>query len=110
MIERPKKTVKLSKLSHLPRREKNSIEQMGTLLYELGDLSRFLIKREGFKQQGNTLKAWDFNEHAKHACMDVLAQLVLLCEVEGWNFFELTSYGCERFREKIDRFVKYGEQ
>jgi hypothetical protein len=54
-------------------------------------------------------KSKGYRIEARIAASDVIAQMVVMCEREGWNFYELIKLGKERFIEKIERHRALGE-
>jgi len=95
------------RLIDLPTHENTSIEQIPILTYELGDLSKNLTYVQRYSWTGKDTTGYKIE--AKIAMSDLLAQLMLMCEREGWNFWELVKLGKERFTEKVERHRRYKE-
>jgi hypothetical protein len=95
-------------LSSYPAHEKNSLEQIPIITYELGDLAKMFVYAQRYAWVDKE-KSRGYRLEAKIAASDVIAQMVVMCEREGWNFWEVKRLGEERFREKIERHRKHGE-
>jgi hypothetical protein len=96
------------RLIDLPTHETSSLEQFSVLTYEVGDLAKNLtyVKRYAWVDQG---RSRIHKVEAEIAMSDVLAQLVLMCQREGWDFWHLARLGQERMREKVERHRELGE-
>jgi hypothetical protein len=96
------------RLIDLDTHEKTSLEQFAVLTYEIGDLAKMLtyVKRYAWVDSGHS-KA--YKKEAELAMSDTLAQLVLMCQREGWDFWHLARLGQERMREKVERHRELGE-
>ena len=96
------------RLIDLNTHEKTSLEQFAVVTYELGDLAKNLtyVRRYDWvdKERSRLYKV-----EAELAMSDVLAQLVLMCQREGWDFWGLARLGQERMREKVERHRELGE-
>jgi len=79
-------------------------KQLAILQYELGDLARGIVYRERHPEDA---KVWTVE--AKVALSDLIAQTIITCEREGWDFEEIKQMGIERCIEKITRHLEKGE-
>lgn len=68
-------------------------------MYELGDLVHSAVYREW---QPFNAKGW--TAEMKIAVADMLAQIIILCEREGFDFEELKQFGIARCIEKTERY------
>jgi hypothetical protein len=96
------------RLIDLNTHEKSSLEQFAVLTYEIGDLAKMLTyaKRYAWVDIG---RSKTYKVEAQLAMSDTLAQLVLMCQREGWDFWHLARLGQERMREKVERHRELGE-
>ena len=78
------------------------------MTYELGDLAKMLTYEKRYREVNNE-RSRIYKAEAQSALSDLLAQCVLMCEREGWNFYELIALGKDRFVEKITRHREHGE-
>lgn len=85
-------------------KDEDSIHQLPILTYELGDLARGLIYMKRYPD-----KADGYRGEAKLGMADLLAQCIVLCEREGWDFDEILELGIEHCIEKITRYGELGE-
>jgi hypothetical protein len=88
--------------------EKTSLEQFAVLTYEIGDLAKMLtyVRRYAWVSDDRSRL---YKKEAEIAMSDTLAQLVLMCQREGWDFWTLARLGQERMREKVQRHRELGE-
>ena len=96
------------RLIDLPTHETNSHEQFEVIAYELGDLARGLNYTRRYRWTDKQ-RALGWRLDAETAMSDLLAQLVLMCQREGWDFWSLARLGQERMREKVERHRELGE-
>jgi hypothetical protein len=78
------------------------------MTYELGDLAKMLTYEMRYREVNNE-RSRIYKAEAQTAMSDLLAQCVLMCEREGWNFWEVKKLGESRFKEKIERHRSLGE-
>jgi hypothetical protein len=79
-----------------------SLQQMSVLMYELGDLAKGVFYAHSYKESAYMIEA-------KISLSDLLAQCILLCERQGWDFEEVKQMGIERFIERVNRHIQKGE-
>jgi hypothetical protein len=93
-------------LEHIERLGKGETTwlQLAILMYELGDLAKGIVYRE---RHPDCADVWTIE--AKVALSDLVAQTIIICEREGWNFEEVKRLGIERCIEKIARHIEKGE-
>ena len=93
-------------LQHVEKWNKTetSWHQLAIILYELGDLSKAIVYRERYPEDRI---AW--NGEAKCAISDLIAQCIVICEREGWDYEEMRQLGIERMIEKITRHLENNE-
>ena len=95
-------------LSSYPAHEKNSLEQIPILTYEVGDLAKMFAYAHRYRLVDKD-RSKGYKIEARIAASDVIAQMVVMCDREGWDFWEVKKLGEERFREKIERHRLYKE-
>jgi hypothetical protein len=81
-----------------------SLETMAVLQYELGDLAKcfFYAKIRPWNKEG-------YEREARTTMSDLLTQVRVVCEREGWNFDKLYELGEERMIERIQRKLEFKE-
>ncbi len=83
-------------LTAYPIHETSSLETCNILTYELGDAVKMFVYAERYNNP-------DYLIEARISLSDVLAQIQLLCDRHGWQFWQLKRLGVERFVEKVER-------
>lgn len=85
-----------------------SLETANVLSYELGDLTKMFFYHKIYNEiRGQNKKA--FLIEARIAMSDMLAQCLVLCERQGWDFDETVKLGEDRLTERIERRLQFGE-
>jgi hypothetical protein len=85
-------------------KDETTWKQLAILQYELGDLAKAIVYRE---RHPGDCRVW--NVEAKISLSDLIAQTIIVCEREGWDFDEIKQMGIERCIEKITRHLEKGE-
>lgn len=80
--------------------------RINIITYELGDLARAIVYADRFRNDEKQFKIRMAD--AKLAISDVLTQLFLLCETNGWDFHEMRKLGAEHLEERHEDFKKQG--
>jgi hypothetical protein len=96
------------RLIDLNTHEKTSLEQFAVLTYEIGDLAKNLTYAKRYAWVSDD-RSRLYKKEAEIAMSDVLAQLILMCQREGWDLWTLARLGQERMREKVERHRELGE-
>lgn len=96
-------------LMRLPRHETDSIKQLATIMKQVGDIAGGFVDDDRHNNENSMYHDQLYKKHAWTGVCDLLAQLIIMCEVEGWDFEEATIFGVERAIEKITRHILHGE-
>jgi len=72
------------------------------MMYELGDMSKMFFYAMRYNEPAYKIEA-------KISLSDLLAQCILVCEKEGWDFDKVKQMGIERMLERIERHRDKGE-
>ena len=75
-----------------------SLETSSVMTYELGDLVKML-----FYSKVRPWGARAYMIEAKISLSDLLAQIIILCEREKWDFEEVKKLGIDRAIQRIER-------
>lgn len=84
--------------------DEDSYDNLPILFYQVGELAKCFTYRKRYPQDAD-----GYTAAAKVAMMDTLAQCLVICEREDWDFREILELGIEHCKEKIERHLRNGE-
>lgn len=84
----------------LTRVPESGFTRVATLIYELGDLSRCILRGE----EAGALEG--YGAEMRLAIGDIILQLMLVCEHYEFNFAECVQLGLDHFDERIVEYTK----
>jgi len=76
-------------------------EQLLVVVYELGDLAKCIKNMDRYPRDRRLYRV-----EAKKAIADLITQLRLTCELLGFSFEELDSFGYQAWLEKFNYYRK----
>ena len=84
------------------------IDERDTLIilqYELGDLSKSIANSIRFPNDGK-----EYLLFAESAISDLFVQLRSLCEIHGWDYYDLMNEGIKRLEDRATERIKDREK
>ncbi len=79
-----------------------TLEGLPVVMYELGDMAKMFFYAMRYNEP-------TYKIEAKISLSDLIAQCILICEKEEWNFETVKTMGIERMIERVNRHRELGE-